>query len=217
MAQLPHRAETNPTRARARARRNLSLVVGWGATLLLVFWLTAGGPAIAVLPLAVIAVLLVSNTIQVVKGDGPETHAIAPDALAEVATDGERIEVPATRAPDHRERGRRRGTIVWEHGRLSFLVDPSHTVRRREVVDELSAVELFDVAPRSIDLGAPPSWMHPQLRMTIERVDHVVEFTMPGDLAAGMLGSVCARAWYDQLAELGASTPASRGNRRPPR
>ena len=207
MAQLPHRAETNPTRARARARRNISLVVGWGATLILVFVLSTGGPVIAILPLAVMAVLLVSNTIQVVKGDGPETTAIAPSALTDASADGDRIEVLATRAPDHRERGRRRGTLAWDHGRLSFVVDPAHTVRRREVVDELSSVELFDVTPPSIRLGMPPTWRRPQLRMEIEGVDHVIEFTMPGDIAAGILGSVCAGAWYDQLAELGASTP----------
>ena len=183
-------------------------MAGWGSALICVFWLSAGGPAVLVLPLGVIAVLVISNTIQVVKGDGPETNAIAPDALRTATSDRERIEVLATRAPDHRERGRRRGTLAWDHGRLSFVVDPAHSTRRREVVDELSAVELFDVSPESIDLGLPPTWRRPQLRMTIDRVDHVIEFTMPGDIAAGMLGSVCAGAWYDQLAELGASTPA---------
>jgi hypothetical protein len=42
--------------------------------------------------------------------------------------------------------------------------------------------------------------------MTIDGIDHVVEFTMPEDLAAGMLGKVVAGAWFDQLVDLGATS-----------
>lgn len=205
MAQLPHRSETNPTRARARARRNLALVLWWGTALLCVFWLSAGGPAVLLLPLGVIAVLVISNTIQVVRGDGPETHAIAPDALATADAERTSIEVPATRAPDRRERGRRRGTLRYGEGRLSFVMDPTHTVRRKEITDRLSSVTVFDTWVDELVLGSAPSWHRPQLLLTIDGTEHVIEFTMPGDLAAGMLGSVCARAWHTQLVERGAS------------
>jgi hypothetical protein len=52
--------------------------------------------------------------------------------------------------------------------------------------------------------------MRPQLTMTINAVTHVIEFTMPEDLAAGMLGKVVAGAWFDQLVELGAKTPPTK-------
>ena len=58
--------------------------------------------------------------------------------------------------------------------------------------------------------GRRPTIMRPQLVMHIGGSEHVVEFTMPEDLAAGMLGAVIAGEWYDQLVELGA-TPATTG------
>jgi hypothetical protein len=52
--------------------------------------------------------------------------------------------------------------------------------------------------------------MRPQLTMTIDGVEHVIEFTMPEDLAAGMLGKVVASAWFDQLVDLGATSKGSK-------
>jgi hypothetical protein len=52
--------------------------------------------------------------------------------------------------------------------------------------------------------------MRPQLTMKIDGVDHVIEFTMPEDLAAGMLGKVVASAWFDQLVDPGATPQGSK-------
>ena len=68
---------------------------------------------------------------------------------------------------------------------------------------------IFDAAPYEITLGPRPSMMRPQLLLVIDGTNHVIEFTMPEDLAAGMLGKVVAGEWYDQLLELGAKSPST--------
>ena len=207
MPKLPHNAETNATRARARARRNLNLVVWWGAALILLFLLSTGAPWVLIIPLAIIAVMVTTNTIQVVKGDGAEQHAIAPGRLQQSIDDADPVIVPATRAPDRREKGRRRGTLEFRDRHLSFRFDAFHRSGRKEIVDELSGALAFDSSVGSITLGPPPDWRHPQLLLKIDGTIHVIEFTMPNDLAAGMLGSIVAREWYDQLRALGADAP----------
>ena len=72
MARINHTPDPNPTRAKARARRNLTLVVWWGVALLLLFLLSTGAPWVLVIPLLVIGALVITNTIQVVRGEGAE-------------------------------------------------------------------------------------------------------------------------------------------------
>lgn len=199
-----HTPDDNPTRARARARRNLTLVLWWGTALLLLFWLSAGGPAIVLLPLLVIGALVATNTIQVVRGDAVVADALAPGRLERATTDHDPVEVGATRAPDHRERGRRRGTLAFADGRLSFTFEPQTRTRRGTVVDPVSGTTAFDVSPDAIGLGPRPTMVRPRLRFTIDGTLHVIELTMPGDLAAGAVGSVVAREWWQQLRSLGA-------------
>ena len=73
MPKLPHHSETNSTRAKARSRRNLNLVIWWGIALMLVFALVIGGSWLLIIVIAIIAVMLISNTLIVVRGDGAET------------------------------------------------------------------------------------------------------------------------------------------------
>ena len=199
-----HRPDRNPVRARARAHRNISLVLWWGLALVLLFWLTIGAPPVVLLPLLVIGALVVTNTIQVVRGDVVVDAALEPDALRRAAADREAIEVPATRAPDHRERGRRRGTLSSDGNRLWFTFDSSTRTRKGVVTDALSGTRAFDVALDTITLGSRPTMLRPRLRLEIDGTTHVLELTMPDDLAAGAVGSALAREWWDQLRALGA-------------
>jgi len=209
MARINHTPDPNPTRARARSRRNISLVVWWGIALLLLFALSIGGPWILVLPLIVIGALVATNTIQVVRGDGAEQHALAPGRLAQATTDDDPVAVPVTRAPDRREKGRRRGVLHFARGHLSFTFGATPRSRSAKRDDDLVGTMIFDAAPYEITLGPRPSMMRPQLLLVIDGTNHVIEFTMPEDLAAGMLGKVVAGEWYDQLLELGAKSPST--------
>jgi hypothetical protein len=205
MARL-HTPDENPTRARARARRNIVLVAWWGFALVLVFWLSTGGPAVALLPLVVIGALVVSNTVQVVRGDVAVAGALAPGRLERATIDEDPVDVAATRAPDDRERGRRRGVLSFAGGRLSFTFESETRSRRGPVTDPLSGTMAFDVRPDQLVMGPRPTLSRPRLKLTIDGSLHVIEFTMPGDLAAGVVGSVVAAAWWDQLRDLGART-----------
>ena len=210
MARINHTPDPNPTRAKARARRNINLVVWWGVALLLLFALSIGAPWVLALPLIVIGALVVTNTIQVVRGDGAEQHAIAPGRLAQATADNDPVAVPVTRAPDRREKGRRRGTLHFAGGRLSFTFGPAPRSRTAKVADELEGTTVFDVWPSDITLGPRPTTMRPQLELSEHGTTHVIEFTMPEDLAAGMLGKVVAAEWYDQLVALGATTSSTK-------
>lgn len=199
-----HTPDDNPTRARARARRNVSLVLWWGLALLLLFWLSAGGPTVVLLPLLVIGALVITNTIQVVRGDAVVADALPPGRLEQAIAEHDQVVVGATRAPDLRERGRRRGVLTFAGGRLSFTFEAETRTRRGPTSDQLSGTTAFDVEPWAIGLGPRPSMFRPRLRLTIDDTLHVIELTMPGDLAAGAVGGTVTREWWDQLRSLGA-------------
>jgi hypothetical protein len=210
MARINHTPDPNPTRAKARARRNINLVVWWGIALLLLFLLSVGAPWVLLRPLLVIGALVATNTIQVVRGDGAEQHAIAPGRLVRATAEDDPVSVPVTRAPNRRENGRRRGTLDFAGGKLSFTFGPNPRSRTKKADENLEGTTIFDSWPSDIVLGPRPTMMRPQLTMTIDGVDHVIEFTMPEDLAAGMLGKVVASAWFDQLVDLGATPQGSK-------
>ncbi len=65
---------------------------------------------------------------------------------------------------------------------------------------------MFDVAPAQIQLGTRPTMTHPALLLTIEGTEHVIEFSPPMDLGAGVVGAIVSAAWYDQLLDRGART-----------
>ena len=210
MARINHTPDPNPTRAKARARRNINLVVWWGIALLLLFLLSVGAPWVLILPLLVIGALVTTNTIQVVRGDGAEQHAIEPGRLVRATAEDDPVSVPVTRAPSRRENGRRRGTLHFAGGKLSFTFGQNPRSRTKKTDENLDGTTIFDSWPSDIVLGPRPTMMRPQLTMKIDSVDHVIEFTMPEDLAAGMLGKVVANAWFDQLVELGATAQGSK-------
>lgn len=206
MARINHTPDPNPTRARARASRNIALVLWWGLALVLLFWLTIGAPVVVLLPLLVIAALVVTNTIQVVRGDVVVASAIEPGRLTRARDDHDPVEVPATRAPNRSERGRRRGTLSFDGTRLTFTFDASTRTRKGERTDALSGTMAFDAPVENVRLGTRPSMLRPRLQLLIDGTAHFIEFTMPDDLAAGTVGSVLSRAWWTQLREVGATT-----------
>ena len=204
MSPAPGRMSTNPVQSRARMRRNLNLVGWWGTTLLLVFWLSAGGPVIVLIPLGVIGVLVVTNTMAVVRHSGPEDHAIGPDRLAD---DADPVSVPAIRSGHRRarDRDRQRGHLTWSHRRLRFEIAGALTDRRGTPDDALPQFA-FDVGARDMVLGPRPTVWAPQLVLTCDSGEHHIDFCSPGDLAAGPIGAIVARSWWDQLHALGART-----------
>lgn len=206
MARINHTPDPNPTRAKARAHRNIALVLWWGLALVLLFWLTIGAPIVVLLPLLVIGALVVTNTIQVVRGDTVVAAALEPGRLQRAREDRDPAEVPATRAPDRRERGRRPGTLTFDGSRLSFTFAPTIRTRKGETTDALSGTDAFDAPVGHVSLGRRPSMLRPRLHLSIDGTPHVIEFTMPDDLGAGAVGSVLAGAWWDQLRALGART-----------
>lgn len=215
---MPERLrDPNPTRVRARSRRQLVLALWWGSTLVGLFLLSAGAPWILILPVAVAGTLVVANTITMLRRNGPEHDALAPGALAAVdRSRHEGIHVRATRAPSRRAPGRaqRVGTLTYERGTLRFALDPGapaggmRAARPRTQPDSLHPDSVHEVIMEgpvtAIRLGPRPTVRRPQLELELDGTTHLLEFTAPGDLATGLVGSVVSAAWYDELRERGA-------------
>lgn len=200
--------DPNTTRSKARARRGMILAVWWGVVLIGLFAATSGGPWILIVPIVVIGIIVVSNTIVVIRGTGAEQSALAPGRLARADADDDGVRVAATRSPRRGapERARRTGTLAYERGRLRFTHHESTQQRAATVIATDDEILVFDAAPRDIQLGARPRAMRPALVLHIDGTDHHIEFTPPMDLGAGAVGAVVAAAWHDQLLERGART-----------
>jgi hypothetical protein len=201
----------NPTRSRARFRRMAVLLLWWAFVLIGLLFLTSGGPWWLILPVGVMGVLVVTNTLVIVRHTGPEEHALEPGrlALADTSRD-DGVAVWASRSPRHggRDRSRRAGTLAYAGGRLSFTVDPVADGKGRGD-DPLADVTVLDAPVRQIELGGRPTMVRPSLALTHAGTRHVFDLSPPFDLGAGAVGAVVAAAWWDQLAEVGARTPGS--------
>jgi hypothetical protein len=201
----------NPTRQKARFRRMAVLLLWWAFVLIGLLLLTAGGPWWLILPVGVMGVLVVANTVVIVRHTGPEETALEPGrlALADSSRD-EGVAVWATRSPRHggRDRSRRSGTLAYGGGRLSFTVDPD-TRAEGKGADPLSEVTVLDAPVRQVELGPRPNMLRPALVVTHQGTRHVLVLSPTFDLGAGTVGAVVTCAWWDQLAELGARTPGS--------
>jgi hypothetical protein len=209
VAEQPTAPPVNPTRQKARFRR-MAVLLGWWAIVLVgLLLLTAGGPWWLILPVGVVGVLVVANTIVIVRHTGPEETALEPGRLALADTDrDESVAVWAARSPRQgsRERQRRPGTLAYTGGRLSFTFDPL-TGKKGDGDDPLADVTVLDATPRELELGRRPNALRPALVVTHDGTRHVLDLSPPFDLGAGAVGAVVARAWWEQLAELGARTP----------
>jgi hypothetical protein len=199
--------DPNPVRSKARFRR-MAVLLGWWALVLVgLLLLTSGGPWWLILPIGVVGVLVVANTLVIVRHTGPEEAALEPGRLAAATSardDG--VAVWASRSPRPRsgDRSRRSGTLAYAGGRLSFTVDP--VAGRRDGDDPLADVTVLDAPARQLELGRRPRWLRPSLVVTHQGIRHVFELSPPSDLGAGPVGAVVAAAWWDQLVEVGART-----------
>lgn len=196
--------ELNPVRAKARLRR-MAVLLGWWAVVLIgLFWLITGGPIVVLLPVAVVAVLVVANTIVIIRHTGPEETALEPGRL-ELAdrSRGDGVAVWATRSPRARsDRGRRSGTLAYEGRRLSFTVDPLPAGKADD--DPLGGRAVLDAPVGEVELGRRPGLLRPALVVTHDGTTHVLDLSPSFDLGAGAVGAVVTQAWWDQLAERGA-------------
>jgi hypothetical protein len=199
-------APPDPVRQAARLRRIVVLGAWWLVVVVGLLWLVAGGPWILVVPLGVVGVLVAANTLVVVRHTGPEESALEPGRLRRADRERDPVAVWASRAPTRRAGGRTRrsGTLSYGGGHLSFTVDPSEP--EGEGDDRLGDVTVLDARPTDLSLGARPTWRRPQLTVRHGGTVHVLDLSPPADLGAGAVGAVVAAAWWDQLAELGAST-----------
>jgi len=181
------------------------LLLWWAVVLVGVFLLTSGGSWILLLPIAVIGILVVANTIVIVRHTGPEQAALAPGQLARADADGdEGVAVWATRAPRRgaADKAKRTGTLAYEGGRLTFTTDPLPDGRGGP--DPLAEVTVLDAAPRQLELGSRPTLFRPNLVVDHQGTRHVFDLSAPFDLGSGAVGAVVTAAWWDQLLEVGA-------------
>jgi hypothetical protein len=200
--------DPNTVRSKARARRGMILALWWGVVLLGLFAVSSGGPPLLIVPVILIGIIVASNTIVVIRGTGPEQQALAPGRLARADTDDDPVTVSATRAPRRNaaDRTRRSGDLHYAGHRLRFTFHEGRQSRADAArpFDPSDEVTVFDVAPHQIHLGTRPSTTRPGLNLTIEGTLHVIEFSPPMDLGAGIVGAIVSAAWYDQLLERGA-------------
>ena len=186
----------------------MAVLLGWWALLLVgLLLLTAGGPLLLVLPVGVVAVLVVANTVVIIGHSGSEETALAPGRLRQAdASRHDGVGVWAARTPrrSRTERGRRTGTLAYAGGRLSFTVDPAPEGGKGD--DPLAEVTVLDAPVREVELGHRPRWTSPALVVDHQGTHHVFDLSPQWDLGAGAVGALVAGAWWDQLAELGART-----------
>jgi hypothetical protein len=204
---LQREPDSNRTRVRARARRNLLLLVWWAITILGLFALSIGGPWILVIPVGVIGILVASNTIAVVRQTGPEHSALEPGRLERADRENDPVAVAASRSPKRgaSDKARRQGTLSYGRGRLTFVVHGQQgRVGRVGSTDQAGDQVILDAVPTELVLGTRPTWLRPTLDISDNDVLHVIDFTLPSDLGSGGVGSLVAAAWFDQLAERGA-------------
>jgi hypothetical protein len=200
--------DPNTVRSKARARRGMILALWWGVVLLGLFAISSGGPPLLIVPVILIGIVVASNTLVVIRGTGPEQQALAPGRLIQADDHDDPVTVSATRAPRRNaaDRTRRSGELRYEQRRLRFTFHEGRQSRSdaAKPFDPTDEVTVFDVAPKQIQLGSRPTMARPALSLTIDGTLHVIEFSPPMDLGAGVVGAIVSAAWHDQLLERGA-------------
>jgi len=185
----PHRPDAP---ALAKRQRVLSLIGTWLFVLVFMVAPIGFGMGYFVVPGILFVVLLIATTRITMSGNAPETEALHLNEL-KTATPAQPISVHGVWAPRLRVRGEPpiKGFLVCDGKRLRFE-NHDGLVRFDAVISEITVVTV-------------PSFMRPQLDITIGGVMQTVRFFSPLDLGATFVGPIVAGEWFAQLRELGAS------------
>lgn len=178
--------------ALARRQRVWSVIGTW--LFILVFFVApiGFGSAIFVVPAIFFTALLIATMRLSRRPDGPDAETLSKGELR-AASPAEPVSVHAMWSPGARVRGEppQRGFLVCDGKRLRF--------------ECLKEQVRFDSAIDRIEVITLPSFMRPQLDLSIGGVNHSLRFFPTWDLGATFVGPTVAGEWYAQLRELGAS------------
>jgi hypothetical protein len=168
-------------------------VIGTWLFILVFFVAPIGfGNPLFVIPAAVFTLLLISTIRLSRRPDGPDAETLAKGELrAATATDP--VSVNAVWSPGARVRG--------EPPQPGFLICDGKQLRFECLKDQVR----FDAAINRVEVITVPSFMRPQLDLSIDGVTHSVRFFPAWDLGATFVGPTVVGEWYAQLRELGAS------------
>lgn len=174
-------------------RQRVWSVIGTWLFILVFFVAPIGfGSAIFVVPAIFFTALLIATMRLSRRPDGPDAETLSKGELR-AATPAEPVSVHAMWSPGARVRGEppQRGFLVCDGKRLRF--------------ECLKEQVRFDAAIDRIEVITLPSFMRPQLDLSIGGVNHSLRFFPAWDLGATFVGPTVAGEWYAQLRELGAS------------
>jgi len=185
----PNRPEAPPL---VRRQRVWSVIGTW--LFILVFFVSpiGFGNPLFVFPAVVFTVLLISTMRLSRRPDGPDAETLSKGELR-AATPTDPVSVNATWSPGARVRGEppQRGFLICDGKRLRF--------------ECLNDQVRFEADINRIEVITVPSFMRPQLDLSIGGVNHSVRFFPVWDLGATFVGPTVVGEWYAQLRELGAS------------
>jgi len=174
-------------------RQRVWSVIGTWLFILVFFVAPIGfGNPLFVIPAVVFTLLLISTIRLSRRPDGPDAETLAKGELR-AATPADPVSVNAVWSPGARVRGEppQRGFLICDGKRLRF--------------ECLKDQVRFDAAINRVEVITVPSFMRPQLDLSIDGVTHSVRFFPTWDLGATFVGPTIAGEWYAQLRELGAS------------
>jgi len=174
-------------------RQRLWSVIGTWMFILVFFIAPIGfGNTFFVLPAVVFTLLLVATMRSSRRPDGADAETLSKGEL-KAATPADPVSVNAVWSPGARVRGEppQRGFLLCDGKRLRF--------------ECLNDQVRFDAPINRIEVITVPSFMRPQLDLSIGDVTHTLRFFPVWDLGATFVGPTVAGEWYAQLRELGAS------------
>lgn len=180
--------------APAQVRRlRVWTMVGIWAFILVFFVVPIGfGSYLFIGPAVLFTALLVLSVRASRRPDGPDAETLHKGELA-AATPREPVAVHGLWSPGARVRG--------EPAKHGFLVCDGRNLRFELSDDEIR----FEAPIERVGLVTVPSFMRPQLDLSIGGAAHSIRFFAAYDLGASFVGPTVAGEWYAQLKELGAS------------
>jgi len=167
----------------------------WGTWLFILVFFVAPiifGNTYFVLPAVGFTVALIATMRLSRRPDGPDAETLSKGELR-AASPEHPVSVNAVWSPGARVRG--------EPARPGFLLCDGKRLRFECLDDQIR----FDASIDRIEVITVPSFMRPQLDLSIGGANHSVRFFPSWDLGATFVGPTLVGEWYAQLRELGAS------------